>query len=474
MMKFKYLIIFLLTYYNACIPFVDKNPCDLLSTSNQEIFITKLLLNDSGSHCGVSIRQNKGQAPRKFLGHLSNANPSSLIWEDGRVKTWGWGFFGMLGYGNTKNVGDGAPTNLSIKESNFLALPEPVLQISSGGSHTCALLSSGNVRCWGAGADGQLGYNNTNNIGDGIGLSLESISNVPIGEKVTQISMGFDFSCALLVTGAVRCWGSGQNGRLGYNDTQNVGNGVGPSILSRGNIPLGGTATQISAGGSHACALMSNRAIRCWGSGSSGQLGYNSVDNVGDGLGLSIIASGDIVLGGQAIQVSSGNASTCAILSTGSLRCWGDNSDGNLGYNNTIGVGDSIATSIINVGDVPIGSLVQEISLGSAHSCALLKEGNVRCWGDNSSGQLGYNNNQIVGGDAPAPSILAAGDIQLGGKAVQISASRVHTCALLESGGVRCFGQGTTGRLGYNSTANIADGQGTNKTILQAGDLVLE
>src|SRR5690606_19420763 len=87
-------------------------------------------------------------------------------------------------------------------------------QVAAGGSHTCALLTDGNVRCWGAGASGRLGYGNTSSVGDM--NTPASAGNVDVGGTVTQIATGFTHTCAVLTNGNVRCWGSGENGRLGY------------------------------------------------------------------------------------------------------------------------------------------------------------------------------------------------------------------------------------------------------------------
>ncbi|NCN09021.1 MAG: hypothetical protein GW938_04170 [Leptospira sp.] len=447
-----------------------ENPCDIQSESFLNTIFVKSLIRDSSSHCGYSLQFNNPTPPTKSLSTMMASNHTLLKFEDGRVKAWGDGTLGQLGYNNNKNIADGAAGNLTIQQSAFLPITETVTQLAEGDVHSCALLSSGNVRCWGEGADGRLGYNSTDAVGDGVALSIEAAGNVPIGEKVIQISLGTVHSCALLARGAVRCWGRGDFGQLGYNDTQAIGDGFGPSIQTAGDVPLGGTATQISTGDQHTCALMSNQAVRCWGGNGSGQLGYNNTTQIGAG-GQTIIDSGDIPLGGLAIQITSGASHSCALLNNGAMRCWGEGADGNLGYNASNNIGDSAPSSIITTGDVPTGGIVKQITAGFFHTCALYELGNVRCWGDGSSGQLGNNTNTNIG-DGFTPSIIASGDINLGGKATQISAGSSHTCALLDTGSVRCWGNGGSGRLGYNSTSNIANGTGL--TILQAGDIILE
>ena len=134
-----------------------------------------------------------------------------------------------------------------------------------------------------------------------------------------------------------------------------------------GDVNVGGHVVQISAGGSHTCALLDNGAVRCWGSNEYGQLGYPNTPNIGDDEPAG--AGGDVVLGGPAIQISAGGIMTCALLATGSVRCWGYGADGGLGYGNTNNIGDDETPA--SAGDVPIGGRAVQLSAGVA-TCALL------------------------------------------------------------------------------------------------------
>lgn len=384
----------------------------------------------------------------------------------GNVRCWGLGTSGRLGYGNTNNVGDGV--GVSIAAAGNILAGGTVTQIAAGGSHTCALLSGGNVRCWGGGGSGVLGYGNTNNVGDGVGLSITAAGDVPIGGVATQITAGTSHTCALLSGGNVRCWGSGGNGRLGYGNTNNVGDGVGLSIIAAGDVPIGGTATQVFAYVAHTCAVLSNGSVRCWGGGASGRLGHDNTTDIADGIGPSIIAAGDVPVGGNVTQVSLGTSHTCALLTTGNVRCWGNGGSGRLGYGNTNSIGNGIGVSITTAGDVPVGSAVTQIYAGSNHTCALLTTGSVRCWGSGTLGRLGYGNTTNIG-DGVGPSIIAAGNVPTGSAVFKIAAAQLHNCAVLSSGSMRCWGSGTNGMLGYGNTNNVGDGVGPS--IISAGDL---
>jgi alpha-tubulin suppressor-like RCC1 family protein len=203
--------------------------------------------------------------------------------------------------------------------------PVVVRQIAVGAEHTCALLTNGAVRCWGRGDSGRLGYGNTNTIGDD--EIPASAGDVNVGGTVQQIAAGSDHTCALLTTGAVRCWGHGGDGRLGYGNTNTIGDNETPA--SAGDVNVGGTVQQIAAGGGHTCALLTNGAVRCWGEGSFGQLGYGNTNWIGDNE--TPASAGDVPVGGTVQQIAAGIFHTCAVLTNGAVRCWGYGACGPLG-----------------------------------------------------------------------------------------------------------------------------------------------
>lgn len=402
--------------------------------------------------------------PTPQLSIGSNSAVTCLNLVSNSVRCWGFGGAGQLGHDVATNIGDGVGS--SILSAGNVPIGPTTTAVGAGDNHTCALLSSGAIRCWGQGSLGQLGHNINTNIGEGT-QSIIAAGDIPVGGTVTEVSAGGFHTCAVLAGGTVRCWGHGLAGKLGYNAVANIGDG-GTSIIAAGDVPVGNTVKSISAGGSHSCALLTTGAVRCWGSGGNGVLGYNAVTPVGDG-GTSIIAAGDVPVGGSVTQIASGFAHTCALLSTGAVRCWGFGASGRLGYNAIANVGDG-GTSIIAAGDVPIGGTVSQIAAGNSHTCALLSSGAVRCWGLGSDGRLGHNATTNIGDGGT--SIIAAGDVPLGGYAVAIATGDEHSCAVLSTGKVRCWGGGLTGRLGYGNTNSIADGIGIS--IIAAGDVPFE
>lgn len=443
---------------------------------------------------------------------------SCALMNTGAVRCWGRSNYGQLGYGDIESIGDDEHPQVAGE----VQLGGTAVQIAVGGAHTCALLDTGAVRCWGRGGDGRLGYADFQDIGDD--ETPASVGNVDVGGVVTQITAGGSHTCALLDTGAVRCWGSGALGQLGYASQQNVGDNETPA--SRGDVSVGVLVAAVDAGAAHTCVLTSAAGVRCWGSGADGALGYGNTLTIGDDELPS--TQGDVSLGETAVAVSAGSWKTCALLSSGALRCWGEGSFGAFGTFNHEDIGDdelpssapstpvcasdpppgtSIAVDVeaggehtcvrsslgtvrcwgynyagqlgyghtndigddelpATAGDVNVGGTVVQLALGRTHSCALLDDKSVRCWGSAAFGRLGYGNTRPIG-DNETPA--SAGAVDVGGPVEQLAAGTLHTCALLTGGGVRCWGIGTDGRLGYGSTVSIGD----NETPASMGNILL-
>jgi alpha-tubulin suppressor-like RCC1 family protein len=172
------------------------------------------------------------------------------------------------------------------------------------------LLPTDAVKCWGEGANGALGYGNTENIGDDELPS--SVGVVDVGAAVAELSAGGGHTCAGLADGNVRCWGIGINGQLGYAATETIGDDETPS--SAGNVDVGGTVMQVAAGGSHTCALLATGRVRCWGLGFDGRLGYGNTDSIGDDETPE--SEGDVNVGGDVVEIAAGARHTCALLTT--------------------------------------------------------------------------------------------------------------------------------------------------------------
>ncbi|AFE07838.1 hypothetical protein COCOR_07956 [Corallococcus coralloides DSM 2259] len=390
------------------------------------------------------------EGPLDGINSIRSGNDHACaLLNDGSVRCWGYGAYGQLGYENTQNIGD----NELPYTAGAVKLLGKATKLAAGGNHSCVVLDTGLVRCWGRNNFGQLGYNSTQNLGDG--EPVASFGYVNLGGPATRIAVGAEHSCAVMATGKVRCWGRNQYGQLGYGHVNSIGDDEQP--WSAGDVNLGAlTATDVVAGANHTCALLSNDKMLCWGFNNYGQLGQIHFNDIGDNELPN--SQPPFEPAGPVSQISAGGTHTCALLKTGAVRCWGLNTSGQLG------TGQPLNYSLFrDSGSIDLGTSALQISAGSNHTCALLSTGSVRCWGANASGQLGYGNTSLR--STPGPAV----DLD-GATAYQVTASSgTHTCALLSTGKARCWGQGNFGQLGYGNTNNIGD----NEQPSAAGDIKL-
>lgn len=272
--------------------------------------------------------------------------------------------------------------------------------------------------------------------------------------KILSMALGNGHMCALLLGGNVRCWGNNIYNQLGLGHAEDV------SALHPYQIPLvdlGGQATAIAGSSNHTCALLADKTIRCWGNNDSGQLGLGNINQVLDKTPNNI---GAIQVGGNAIAVAANGAISCAVLETGSVRCWGSNVLGRLGLGNTTAQNLSLPKDF---GPVALGNTATAVALGSGHTCALLTGGSVRCWGSNASGQLGLSHTNTIGdNEPPYPNATnGAGLVPLpaGRTAKALSIGGSSTCVRLDDGEAECWGYNGNGQLGIGSTSAIGDGE---------------
>lgn len=375
----------------------------------------------------------------------------------GAVRCWGDGRYGELGIGRLDVIGDDEPASAG----EDVRLGEPAVQLSVGANHVCAVLAGGRVRCWGAGAYGMLGYASTANIGDDEAPS--SAGDVLLGGRAVRVAAGAVHTCALLEGGRVRCWGENDVGQLGYGHTARIGDDEAPA--SAGDVQIGGRATDVCVGAVQSCALLEGGAVRCWGNGVTGALGYGDDRFIGDNE-LPWTA-GDVPIGEPVVALSCGWTHTCVLLGRGRARCWGQRFPaGKLGYSGFTGlvVGDEPSEIPALLPDIDVGGPVARIRAGVRHTCALLASGSLRCWGGAYWGTLGYGNLENIGDDETPAS---AGDVPVGGTVAVLGGGLFNTCVVLASGGLRCWGRNWSGQLGYGHTNDIGD----DETPASAGDV---
>jgi alpha-tubulin suppressor-like RCC1 family protein len=270
---------------------------------------------------------------------------------NGTAKCWGLGESGQRG--------DNSFSTFALTPVTVNGLTGAVA-LAAGYGHTCALLSNATLRCWGENREGQLGNGAIANPGTAQPVSVSGITGA------TAVTTGAYHTCALLNTGTVRCWGRNHQGQLGNGTVTSSSTAVTVSGLT-------GVAA-ISGGGVHTCAVLTDGTMRCWGENVFGQ--------IGDGTTATRTTPVQVVGISNAVDVSLGWRHSCALLGDGTVRCWGENAFGQLGNGSTAN-----ATT-----PVPVSGISGAVGVTAGwwhHSCALLGSGTVRCWGVNQWGQFG-------------------------------------------------------------------------------------
>jgi alpha-tubulin suppressor-like RCC1 family protein len=337
------------------------------------------------------------------------------------------------------------------------------------------------VRCFGFNSDtGQysnnyLGVSNPfvgdepNEMGDNL-----RITDLGTGFNPMAIIGGFHHACAIADDYKIKCWGYNVYGQLGQGD--NIYKGTMPST-SGDAIPetilgTGRTLNQtvepdkaMAAGEYHTCAILDNNRVKCWGYSAYGATGFGSTGYIGDGSnergdGIPYI---DLGAGVTAKKIDSHRRHTCVIQNDDSVKCWGYNAQGQLGQGHASNRGHSAAWIPANYANVNLGTglTAKDIAVGIYHTCVILNNDGVKCWGYNAHGELGYGDNINRG-----TSAAHMGDnlpyVDLGVIIpVKIKAGYYHTCIESDLGQVYCWGYGIAGRLGNGSTADIGKTPGS-------------
>ena len=281
-------------------------------------------------------------------------------------------------------------------------------RVSAGGAHTCGLMASGAVLCWGDNSAGQLG--------DGTrAMRATPVGVVGLTSGIKAVSAGSEHTCALTVAGGAKCWGLDYDGQLG--------DGSGAFGVVRltpvGVVGLAQGVEAIAAGASHSCAVTSARGVKCWGRNDHGQLGDGTTTKRLVPVDVSGLASG-------VAAVALGEYHSCALMVSGGAKCWGDNSAGQLGDN-------SMTERHVPVNVSSLAGATA-IAAGDYHSCAVAG-GAMVCWGDNGNGQLGN------GTTTPSATPVGVSGLGSGVSAISAGADFDHSCALLVGGSVRCWGE---------------------------------
>jgi alpha-tubulin suppressor-like RCC1 family protein len=343
-----------------------------------------------------------------------NTNPSGnhtcSVLSTGAVKCWGENTYGQLGNNSTTN--SNSPVTVSgISTATAVAL---------GINHTCAILADKTMQCW--------GHNNVGQLGDGtttdrlVPVTVQTSSGVNL-TNVVSIGLGdYNISCAVQSGGTAKCWGDGGYGQIGNSSYSHQSYATAVTGIT--------TATKIAAGYLMTCALLSGGTVQCWGENGRGELG----DGTNTDTNFPVTVSG---LSG-ATDISCVSSTACSTTSTGDIKCWGKDDYGSTGNGKNGNV--LIATQKTAI------TGATQISTGDETICARLSTGSVQCWGDFASyGQSGSGNYVSVTVPVTISGVTTA---------TQVAAASYSNCALLSSGGVQCWGKNESGQLGNGTTTD--------------------
>lgn len=384
-----------------------------------------------------------------------------------------WASSGEAQFFKGKDVMMRRPPQPGLSPAKASQMVSDIQKLTAGAYHTCVLLDGRTVKCWGDNSRGQLG--------DGTTTPQPSPKLVPGLSNVKDVAAaaGGSHTCALFVDGSVKCWGANNDGQLGDGTTADK---LGPTPVQGLD---GLKVRELALGAAHTCALLDDGIVKCWGFNSAGQLGRPTG------------YSSDFVLDPQTstplrgvLSVIAGHYHTCARMEDHSLRCWGLDTEGQLGDGKkenrwqakpVEGVGGVIAAvagvnhtcaflhgSVLCWGDnyygqvgdgtmedrltpivVPTMGDVVSLAAGRNHTCALLSHNEVRCWGENQFGQRGNGTTTLTMSPTPVSGLIGVKGLAAGNK---------HTCALLEGGTVQCWGNNFDGQLG-NGSSGVTDPQ---------------
>lgn len=357
----------------------------------------------------------------------------------------------------------------------------PVVQLACGNSSTCALSLAGQIKCWGGNANGELGLGDTIKRGDSAGEMGCRLPAVDLGNhRATAIAGGFNHFCAIVDDGTVRCWGYNLYGQLGLGDTRNRGDQPGQMGDALPAVDLGAATgvVEVATGAQHTCARFADGAIKCWGRNHVGQLGIGDTKSRGDdaieapcdaGSGAdgavscemgSALPFVDVGVDGGVTGLVAGAYHSCVVLADTHIKCWGYNNSGQLGLEDVANRGDGPGEMGANLPTVHVYESMA-VATRNAFNCALLATGQVRCWGYNGNGQLGVgdttNRGGVAGDMEPMPNV----DLQTSGTVTHVAVGNNHACAVLGGRTIKCWGWNYEGQLGLGDT--VARGNQPNE-----------
>lgn len=359
-----------------------------------------------------------------FLSVTTGSDHNCALEQSGLVYCWGHNNHGQIGKGFPDQIWDS--TFDFLPNQVVLDSDEKAMKIVNGDQNSCLILDTLELLCWGQNNRGQVGDYST----------FDSFSPMTVGfEDITSISdvvLGFQFTCAITNQGDVYCWGNNNYGQVGEQPGSEV---LAPNLAmpSEGD-PAIGLFTSTSS--NFICALKESGMLFCWGENSNKQIGEGGEST---NIPQHILLPHNLTFE----DVKVGPSHVCGIANNSQLYCWGSNEDGKLG----IGSENYSNFDTPQVVQFPDNNPIEAIALAWDHTCALDKSGNVLCWGSNSFAQLG-NGNQLES-NVPVYSSTPSNS-----KSIGIYADGWRSCAMMSDGSVFCWGDNVAGQIGDGSNSN--------------------
>ncbi len=335
-------------------PEKGENPVDLADS-----------IDERGTHTSTN---DLGFSPDSIYTNMSVAGGSynsCALLENMSIICWGANWFGQLADGTTNN--SNSPIHAIIPAN------ETPIEIAAGTSTACALMESGDVYCWGSGAYGKMGNGEPyNGWSEWVNTEMQLVS-LPVGLSALSVSIAHDHVCSIVDNGDIYCWGRGEDGQLGQGSISNR------NLPVRVDMPTQSPAISISAGDFSTCAITRDGMAYCWGKNDDGQLGNGST-SIRETTPVEVLFPS----GRTPVSISIGETHACALMDNGKVMCWGSNDDGRLGRG-PLG-GDQTSPIYVSMGS---GETANLLAVGYRSACMILDSGETKCWGNNEKAQIG-------------------------------------------------------------------------------------
>lgn len=379
---------------------------------------------------------------KAFVQISGGGSHTCAVTADGLAYCWGLDSAGRVGDGGAAGSSFASPVAVDMSP---IAADAAFVQVSAGLAHSCGTTSDGAAYCWGSDSNSALGN----------GLVLTSDQPSPSPVDVTSIAGSTAFvevyalrlhTCGLTTDGVAHCWGSDSNGQLGNGSTATEDQ-ESPSQVDDSTMPRYASIVDITAGEAHACARTPEGEAYCWGSDSSSELGNGSTTGNQDSPSPVDLTP---VTGESAWRpVAAGSGCTCAASGAGVAYCWGRDGDAQLG-NGDVLTANQESPSLVDTAPVAGSSMPIGLAIGRWHACALMADGVPYCWGRDDFAQLG--NGDLLTVTQESPSAVDLSPVTGNSAFVQLSGPGHHTCGLTAEGLAYCWGRDDVGQLGNGDT----------------------